>query len=74
MLALFLLCIDAIAQNNSSNKEEITKQNSIDKKQSTELIKLQTNKGICEAGEDLWFKTYILNVNCTSPITTKKTA
>jgi len=61
MLAFFLLCFDAIAQNNSLNKEENNKLNSNDEKQSTELIYLQTSKGIYEAGEDLWLKAYILD-------------
>jgi hypothetical protein len=73
MLALFLLCIDAIAQNNSSNKEENNKLNSIDKKQSTELIYLQTNKGIYETGEDLWFKAYILDAQHFIPSGLSKT-
>lgn len=73
VLALFLLCIDAIAQNNNSNKEEINKLNSIDKRQSTELIYLQTNKGIFEAGEDLWFKAYILDAQHFIPSGLSKT-
>lgn len=73
MLALFLLCIGAIAQNNSSNKEENNKLNSIDKKQSTELIYLQTNKGIYETGEDLWFKAYIFDAQHFIPSGLSKT-
>jgi len=33
----------------------------------TELIYLQTNKGIYEAGEDLWFKAYILDAQYLVP-------
>ena len=73
MLAFFLLCINAIAQNNSSNKEEKNKLNSIDKQQSTELIYLQTSKGIYEAGEDLWFKAYILDAQHFIPSDLSKT-
>jgi len=72
-LALFLLCTNAIAQNNSSNNVEINKLNSIDKKQSTELIYLQTNKGVYEAGEDLWFKAYILDAQHFIPSGLSKT-
>jgi hypothetical protein len=73
MLALFLLCTNAIAQNNSSNNLEINKLNSIDNQQSTELIYLQTNKGIYETGEDLWFKAYILDAQHFIPSGLSKT-
>jgi hypothetical protein len=54
-------------------KEENNKLNSIDKKQSTELIYLQTSKGIYEAGEDLWFKAYILDAQHFIPSGLSKT-
>jgi hypothetical protein len=73
MLAFFLLCINAFAQNNSSNKEELIKLNSNVKKQSTELIYLQTSKGMYEAGEDLWFKAYLLDAQHFIPSGLSKT-
>ena len=39
----------------------------LSKKSPAELIYLQTNKGIYETGEDLWFKAYLLNSHYFTP-------
>ncbi len=43
------------------------------KNQATELVYIQTSKGIYENGEDLWFKAYILNAKYFTPSTLSKT-
>jgi len=43
------------------------------KNQATELVYIQTNKGLYETGEDLWFKAYILNAQYFTPSTLSKT-
>ena len=35
---------------------------------SLELVYLQTDKGIYETGEDLWFKTYTLDAQSLAPV------
>ena len=41
--------------------------NSLVKNSPAELVYLQTNKGIYESGEDLWFKAYLLDTRSFIP-------
>jgi hypothetical protein len=74
LLLLLILYSAIFAQNNSESIGLVKENNTLSQINPTELIYLQTSKGIYEAGEDLLFKAYLLNVNFISPITTKHTA
>ena len=44
-----------------------SKLDSLAKRQASELNYIQTNKDIYETGEDLWFKTYVLDAQFLTP-------
>jgi len=61
LLLLLIFSSSIFAQNNSESIGLADNTISLPQINATELIYLQTNKGIYEAGEDLWFKAYILD-------------
>ena len=61
------------AQNNSESIGLVNDNNSLSQINTKELIYLQTSKGIYEAGEDLWFKAYILDAQHFIPSGLSKT-
>ncbi len=73
LLLLFIFSSSIFAQNNSESIGLANNTNSLPQIDATELIYLQTNKGIYEVGEDLWFKAYILDAQHFIPSGLSKT-
>lgn len=73
LLLLLIFSSSIFAQNNSESIGLANNTISLPQINATELIYLQTNKGIYEAGEDLWFKAYILDAQHFIPSGLSKT-
>jgi hypothetical protein len=76
-LLLFLfpvLSLPLLSQNvNPAIKKLAGQLDSLGKKNASELVYIQTNKGIYESLEDLWFKAYILDSHTFVPSTLSQT-
>ncbi len=73
-LFLLLLFISGIYAQNNSELNGLLKDNStLSQINVSELIYIQTSKGIYETGEDLWFKAYILDAQHFIPSGLSKT-
>jgi hypothetical protein len=73
LLLLLILYTAIFAQNNSESIGLVKDNNTRSQINPTELIYLQINKGIYEAGEDLWFKAYLLDAQHFIPSGLSKT-
>jgi hypothetical protein len=69
VLLLFLvLSFPALSQPGNGAMDELAGElHSLAKNSPTELVYLQTSKGIYESGEDLWFKAYLLDTRSFIP-------
>ena len=74
LLILFsILSLPAFSQVNPIAEKLAGSLRLLAKNSPSELVYIQTNKGIYETGEDLWFKAYILDAQYFSPSMLSKT-
>lgn len=73
LFLVFIFSSSIFAQKNSESIGLANNTNSLPQIDPAELIYLQTSKGIYEAGEDLWFKAYILDAQHFIPSGLSKT-
>jgi len=68
VMLFLLLTYTSFAQNTDSGINKLAEQfNSLPKKQASDLVYLQTSKGIYETQEDVWFKAYVLDAQYFTP-------
>lgn len=66
LLSLYSLCLTA--QNNSNAINQLAEQfQDVAKNNASDLVYIQTSKGIYETEEDLWFKAYVLDAQLFFP-------
>ncbi len=73
LFLIFIISPSSFSQNINQQNKEIKDKLSSSFQNKTEIIYLQTNKGIYETGEDLWFKAYILDAQYFFPSDYSKT-
>ena len=74
-ILFFLLCsLHLFAQNKNAVMDQLAEQlHSLSKDNGTDLVYLQTSKGIYETQEDVWFKGYVLDAQDFIPSSRSKT-
>ncbi|MBA0884898.1 hypothetical protein [Flavobacterium undicola] len=75
LILFFLLCsLHLFAQNNAAITDQLAAQiQSVSKNNASDVVYLQTSKGIYETEEDLWFKGYVLDGQYFTPSVRSKT-
>ena len=74
LLLFFLLSFPVFSQTDNPATEKLIEQfRSLAQNSPSELAYIQTSKGIYEAGEDLWFKVWLLDAQWFTPSVRSKT-
>jgi hypothetical protein len=74
MCSLILFAFPVLSQPvNPATNKLVAQLDSLAQNYLLENVYIQTNKGIYEAGEDLWFKAYLLNAHSFAPLALSRT-